>query len=133
MGNASPSEPSVLLVEDHDDIRELMAEDLTNYGFRIWAVHDGEAAIEFLAREMGRIDVVITDVLMTNKTGFDVYKFIQDAKSKPKPIVMFFSALDEQSFPEKVPDDVTFVQKPCTMRALVDYLKSALEERISLA
>lgn len=60
----------VLLVEDDDDNRELMAEVLVGAGYEVVSAASGARAVEILS---GRaVDVVVTDVGMPGVGGLDV-------------------------------------------------------------
>ncbi len=54
---------TVLLVEDEDDTRDLLARALERSGYRALAAENGEQALA-LARAAGPIDVVVTDIVI---------------------------------------------------------------------
>jgi two-component system, OmpR family, response regulator len=60
----------VLLVEDDDDNRELMAEVLESAGHEVVPAPSGARGLEALAA--GRIDVVVTDVGMPGMGGLEL-------------------------------------------------------------
>ncbi len=63
---------SILLAEDHDEFRELLACLLEADGARVQAVHDGVAALATLRSARHRFDVVVSDVRMPGKSGIDL-------------------------------------------------------------
>ncbi len=67
-----PSDPgaTVLLVEDDDDNRELMAEVLESAGYVVVSVGSGAEALRQL--QARRVDVVVTDVGMPGTGGLEV-------------------------------------------------------------
>lgn len=64
-----PVIPSVLLLEDNTDYRELLTEVLTLAGFEVHAAPDGRRVTEILSR--CPIDLVITDLAMPERDGIE--------------------------------------------------------------
>ena len=61
---------SVLVVDDHADIRDVIARTLQRAGWTVHQAHDGSSALAFL--ESSTPDVVILDLLMPGIDGFTV-------------------------------------------------------------
>ncbi|MBX3204762.1 MAG: response regulator [Labilithrix sp.] len=61
----------VLLVDDHDDGRELLGEFLSFNGYEVEGCSSGEDALELVARR-GRPGVVITDLSLGLMSGSDL-------------------------------------------------------------
>ena len=64
---ASQSE-TVLVVEDEDRVRQMSCEALRELGYAVHAASSGEAALRTF-NELGRVDVLFTDVVMGGMTG----------------------------------------------------------------
>jgi two-component system OmpR family response regulator len=62
----------VLLVEDDDDNRELMAEVLTSAGFQVLPAASGQEGLKTLSEHS--VDVVVTDVGMPGMGGLEMAK-----------------------------------------------------------
>lgn len=62
----------VLLVEDDDDNRELMAEVLASCGYEVLSASSGQDGLKTLAERS--IDVLVTDVGMPGMGGLEVAK-----------------------------------------------------------
>lgn len=67
-----PSGVHVLLVEDDDDNRELMAEVLAAAGYEVLSAASGRDGLKTLAERS--VDVVVTDVGMPGMGGLEVAK-----------------------------------------------------------
>lgn len=65
-----PSDVNVLLVEDDDDSREVMAEVLAGAGYSVHSVASGPEALRTLAE--ASVDVVITDLGMPGMGGLEM-------------------------------------------------------------
>jgi CheY-like chemotaxis protein len=68
--------PCILFAEDDADFRMLLAEELRSVGYRVVAVPDGGALLEYVGTALDpsapRPDLIITDVRMPGLSGFDV-------------------------------------------------------------
>jgi DNA-binding NtrC family response regulator len=67
---------TVLLVEDDERLRELMQLLLTEGGYDVASAGCLTEAIR-LASIMPRIDILVSDVILTRGTGFDVQVFVE--------------------------------------------------------
>lgn len=57
----------IMIVDDHEDIREVVHVLLTNEGYQIIEAKDGKEALELLDDE---IDLIILDVMMPEMNGY---------------------------------------------------------------
>ncbi len=69
----------VLIVDDEEVIRKFLRIHLDKLGYEVREAADGEQAIQEL--EKGDFDLLICDILMPKKDGWEVVK---DVKSNPK-------------------------------------------------
>ncbi len=60
---------TILLVDDEEVIREVGADMLGQYGYRVLTAPDGETALEIYAQKKGEIDLVIMDLSMPGMGG----------------------------------------------------------------
>ena len=84
--------PRVLIAEDEPGIALTVEDDLTLDGYEVEVVSDGDAASK-RARE-GRFDLVLLDVMLPFKTGFDVCREIRRA-GVTVPILMLTARAQE--------------------------------------
>ena len=61
--------PAVLVLEDHEAYRTLIADVLAQAGFEVHSAPDGRGVLSFLAAH--RIDLVITDLSMPERDGIE--------------------------------------------------------------
>jgi len=59
----------ILLVDDEDGLRQVLADVLGHNGFTVWQASDGEQAVDLFRKYGQQIDLVLTDVVMPNKGG----------------------------------------------------------------
>lgn len=81
----------ILLVEDEPDAARLLAKGLREQSYAVDVAADGEAASYQV--QMNDYDLVILDVMLPHKSGFEVCRELRDAGS-PVPILML-TARDE--------------------------------------
>jgi len=86
----------VLVVDDDQGNRDLLARRLIREGFSVHTAPDGEAALEILRRVSSPvIDLVLLDVMMPGIDGYEVLRRLKgDATLRELPVLMI-SALDE--------------------------------------
>jgi len=69
----------ILIVDDEEVIRKFLKIHLAKLGYEVKEAGDGEQAIEQLGKD--NFDLLICDILMPKKNGWEV---IKEAKSNPK-------------------------------------------------
>jgi CheY-like chemotaxis protein len=109
---------TVLLVEDYRRVRDLARKVLTRQGYRVLTAASGPEALAILGSYEGRIDVLVTDVLMAEMTGPELAAQVQ--ARRPDVAVLYMSGfagdlLGAQGIER---DDVGFIEKPFTPAAL---------------
>lgn len=118
--------PTVLVVDDEDDLREAMRRMLSRRGFTA-LVADGPAQVAAVCREhRGDIDLLLTDLSMPGATGGDVARVASELR--PGVRVVYVSGLPKDIAVDKglVPDDAQLLQKPFTTDMLVAAVRGAL-------
>ena len=70
----------VLLVEDEDVVRNFAARALSRQGYEVLEAGTGVEALEVMAREKGRVDIVVSDVIMPEMDGPTLLKELRKTK-----------------------------------------------------
>lgn len=120
---------TILLIEDHDGLRETVQEMLGNLGYRIIPASDGQKAVDLFKEHSGRIDLVITDVALPIQNGIDAYMEI--STMRPETRVVFTSGFapksaDMNALLEK---GAKFLQKPYNLSKLSRVIRDALDRK----
>jgi signal transduction histidine kinase/ActR/RegA family two-component response regulator len=111
---AEPGIPSllILLVDDHDAVRETTAGMLCDMGHRVRAAADGPAMLQMLKDAPADYDLIITDYAMPLMSGSDVLK--QARRIRPDiPGIIISGYADSQSISRK-PREIGVLTKPFT-------------------
>lgn len=119
----------ILFAEDKQDVAELMIEILEYHGYEVDWFENGARAIERL-QENSAYDLVITDVLMPEKDGFDLTQFIKSEKLNIPIIVVSGGGitLSADSALEAIEDDAdAILKKPVNIQDL----KSTIDKLVS--
>jgi two-component system phosphate regulon response regulator PhoB len=125
-----PSRPLVLIVDDHDDTRELYVMSLAALGFEAIAASDGEQA--FRQAWESHPDVVVTDLTLP---GGDGWQLIQDLKREAQtrdiPVVLL-TGYEAPSLRERSEREgcAAFFVKPCLPDELAVELRRVLDRTI---
>ncbi|MEZ5100235.1 MAG: response regulator [Thermoleophilia bacterium] len=86
---------TVLVIEDEDAIRELTRRVLEREGYEVLVASDGEAAVEVSRGREGRIDLLVTDLVMPRMCGTEAVERL--AAHNPTLRVLFVSGYMERS------------------------------------
>ncbi len=117
---------TVLLVEDEESVRQLVRETLAAKGYRVVEASDGEAGIAAAAQHDGKIDLVITDVVMPGIGGRELVK--QLASMRPGTKVLYLSGYTQDSILSEgtIERGAAFLQKPFTLQNLSRKVREVL-------
>jgi len=112
----------ILLVEDDIDLNETIKEFLEDK-YKIISVFDGEEAINKVYEE--DIDLIILDVKLPNKNGFEVAKEIRKIKDTP---IIFLTSLNTQKDIEKgfLSGGDDYIIKPFSLKELLLRIQAIL-------
>jgi CheY-like chemotaxis protein len=118
---------AILFADDNDLIRKLIGPQLEAAGHTVACVDDGAAAIEELRRRT--FDVVVTDIVMPNKDGFEVIQAAR--KVRPETKVIAISGGSRGSSRDSLPMAIAFgahavLAKPFSYSELVAALTAAI-------
>ena len=76
----------VLLIEDNHHVREGLRLVLEEHGHVVTPANNGDEAIQLL--DVERYEVVISDVVMPDRDGFEVVDYIRHMSDRPKVIMI---------------------------------------------
>jgi len=77
----------ILYCDDEPALRDIVADQLKESGFDVDTAADGIEGIERLQKEPG-YDVLLLDINMPGKSGFDVLKFVRENGLKCRTIML---------------------------------------------
>lgn len=113
----------ILVVDDHEEIRELLGKYLTQQGFQVKVAEDGVAMKAVLAANT--VDLIILDVMLPGDDGLTLCRYLREETDIP---VIMLSALGEDT--DKIvgleigADD--YLTKPFNPRELLARVRSVV-------
>jgi hypothetical protein len=118
---------TVLLAEDQLSIRKVIREALESKGYQVLEAYDREDALQIVARYPGRIDVLVTDIVMPQLRGTELARLV--SKSHPGAVVIFISGYSEEALIETglLGQNETLIQKPFDPEILVTKIRELLD------
>jgi PAS domain S-box-containing protein len=116
---------TVLLIEDEEPVRRAASRILTRAGFTVLEAENGDQAFRLAQAEGERIDAVLSDVIMPERTGPEVVAQIKAVR--PNIAIVFMSGYTDASIVDhEALRGQPYVQKPFTPESLVMAVREAL-------
>ncbi|BBO68449.1 hypothetical protein DSCA_23790 [Desulfosarcina alkanivorans] len=120
------STPLVLVVDDDDDIRDILAYGIEASGCRCLTADSAESALRILPSEP--VEVVISDVQMTGMSGLDLCRRIKDHFDAD--VIIITGLVNNFAYEEILAQGASdFIEKPIRLAEIVARLKRVLHER----
>ena len=120
---------SVLVVDDNNSVRDLVARLLSNRGYSVHTAADGPAAIALAALSDTPFDVLVTDIVMPGLSGFDLAAAM--VVDELGPAVLFMSGFTDRAELAQS-EGLTardFIAKPFTAAEMLEAVERLLAER----
>ena len=76
-------EITVLIAEDEENIRKLVASYLTREGYRVIQAKDGQEAVEYFEDLGDSVSLVVLDIMMPRMDGYEVCRKIRELSDVP--------------------------------------------------
>jgi signal transduction histidine kinase/CheY-like chemotaxis protein len=127
VGDLPKGSERILVVEDEDQLRSLMARLLKGCGYAVMACAGGVEALRIAARHAGPIDLLVTDVVMPDLSGPEVAGYLK--ADRPKVRTLYVSGYTEPAITERAGLDASapFLSKPFTPAALAAKVREVLD------
>jgi signal transduction histidine kinase len=118
---------TILVVEDHEGIREVANEILSSHGYTTILAADGQEALRLFRQDPTRIDLVILDVAMPGLSEPEA--FTQMRAIRPDLPVVFTSghSSESASLNSNIAAGAVFLQKPYAPKTLGQIVRSTLD------
>lgn len=119
---------TVLVVEDQDVVRDYTENALRTYGYSVISARSGDDALQMAKQRGGRIDLLLTDVIMPSTNGRTLARELR--KSRPETKVLFMSGYvdDILNSAGELEPDAEFLQKPFSPEALAEKVRRTLNK-----
>lgn len=118
----------ILVVEDDPSARMALEAILEALNYEIIVAENGHDAIAIYQTQGGSIDLIVSDLIMPQLTGYELYERLQGDFPNVRLLLMTGYPLDED--PGMLHDSGVrhWIQKPFTMKELEDRIEALLVE-----
>ncbi|MEK7383432.1 MAG: ATP-binding protein, partial [Elusimicrobiota bacterium] len=120
---------TILLVEDDESVRRMLAHTLKNKGYKLLLAEDGVNALRTLADPAVRTDLVISDLVMPHMGGREMAQKLSQIRPKLKVIFMSGYTEDSLILSGGLDNAVAFVQKPIAPKEMLRIVRQELDGR----
>lgn len=112
---------TVLLVEDNDDVREMMAIALQLGGHEVWLARNGHEALALL-RERHRPSLVLTDLMMPVMNGWELKRALEEDPALAGVPIVAVSAVPPEHLHRL--EGMDFLPKPIDLDELLSLVRA---------
>ena len=115
---------TILLVEDEEAVRAFGARALASRGYTVLEAASGVEALEVVEATDGKIDLIVSDVVMPEMDGPTMFGELRRRGIKAR--VIFVSGYAEEAFAQNLPEgeDFGFMPKPFSLKQLIETVKT---------
>ena len=124
---SKPASATILLAEDEEPVRNVLARFLNAKGFNVLEAEDGLAAVRIAEEYQNQIDLLITDMVMPGMQGHELAR--QMTSLRPDIKIIFISGYmpAQEMRDEMVRTGAPFIQKPFTPSLLVEKVRELMK------
>ena len=123
---ANPGE-TILFVEDETSVRRVTSRYLEQMGYSVIVAESGETALELAEEHPGKIDLVLTDVILTGMDGKCLADELTSRYADTRILFASGYAGDRLSAHGVTMDAVNFINKPFTRQKLAGRIRDVLD------
>ena len=122
---------TALIVDDEDPVRKFVERVLREAGYTTASAAGGTEALK-IAAELGKFDILVTDMMMPEMTGDELARRLR--LQEPQLKVLYLTGFSERLFKEKTTlwQDEAFLEKPCSVRGLLEAVSLLLTGRFDV-
>ena len=114
------------MAEDEEFVRHLLKATLSRAGYRLIFAEDGEEAFRKFKKHQDKISLVISDIVMPKMNGRVLYEEICKINPRIKMIFISGYSADMIKCNEMPTDQLRFITKPFSKKALFEEINSIL-------
>lgn len=126
--NVRGGSETILLAEDEEPIRRSVTRVLERHGYRVYSASDGAAALELLASLGDSVALVISDIVMPNMGGRELYRRLRAANVQVPFLYTSGYAVREVWESSALESEVPFLHKPWAMTDLLNMVRAVIDE-----
>jgi CheY-like chemotaxis protein len=119
---------NVMIVDDEPDVLDTIAQILVRNGYKIIKAKNGQECLDRLKEEIP--DVILLDIMMPGLTAKEILKAIEKDSRLSRVKIIFLTAIHMPEAEEggllASKQVVDFIEKPFTIRRMIDAIEKAI-------
>ena len=119
--------PTILIVDDEQSFRILLAEALRGAGYSVLVASHGAEALDIFSGHSEEISLVVTDFTMPGISGIELVHRLRESRPEMKAILLTGHWL--HPLPEDI--DVVYLMKPCAISKFLTTVRQLLSDGIA--
>jgi CheY-like chemotaxis protein len=115
---------TILVVDDSEDVRNLIASILATYGFTVWQAADGATAVQMMSND--KPDMILCDVNMPGMGGYETLAAVRESSSTVTiPFILMTGLVSHDGFRRGMASGADdYLIKPFTPDELIESVMS---------
>jgi len=118
---------TILLVEDEDTLRRSGKRALERYGYRVLVAADGQEGLEIFRANPGKIDLIVSDLVMPKMGGGQLHRAIREDGRDVKFILASGYTGREETVRDELDPSLPILQKPWLLSQLLERVRETLD------
>ena len=118
---------TVLVAEDEDGVRAPVRRILAAHGYRVLEAEDGPSALRVARDHAGKIDLLLTDVVMPGMNGGELARRLRRLRRGIRVVFMSGYSTEAVATHGILAPGASFLQKPFSVEELVGRLRDVLD------
>jgi len=120
---------TILLAEDSDFVRRLLREILLNQGYTLLEARHGAEALQLSRDHAGRIDLLLTDMVMPHMSGRELAAHLHPLRPEMK--ILYMSGYTQEAIARDgvLDPGTSFLEKPFTTESLARKVRELLDSK----
>jgi signal transduction histidine kinase/ActR/RegA family two-component response regulator len=120
---------TILVVEDEQATRQAICEILESLNYQPMSASNGQEALALLKKETGTIDMLLSDMVMPEIGGMELFQLIQDMQLDIPLLLMTAYPLGKDTQMLLDRKQVTWIQKPIDLETLSNAIWEKLHKK----
>ncbi len=113
----------VLLIEDDDLICQVVTKMLRKNKLKVSICKDITSATKLLNEDLSKFDLIISDLILPDGNGYDLYKSLQQINNKIPFIITSGYSEEREELKNLISEGVCFLKKPFSVKDLMGKVK----------
>jgi PAS domain S-box-containing protein len=122
---------TILMIEDHDALREIAQKTLESYGYTVLTASNGQEAVQLFRANSERIDLVVSDVIMPKMSGPAAAAEMRALRPDLRVLFTTGYSAELQLIADVSCIGTPILQKPYSPKALAARVREALNQQQS--